>query len=355
MQMIYGYCRVSTKRQNIERQERNILTAYPTAKIFKEKYTGTKIQGRRELDKILRQVQSGDTIVFDSVSRMSRNAAEGIELYMELMDKGVELVFLKEPHINTQTYKQALSNSVELVGNEIADIYIEATNRVLRLLATRQIELAFEQAEKEAAVLRQRTCEGLETARRNGKSLGTPQGTVLKVKKKAPALAFIRKHSQAFGGELNDTHCAAAAKISRKTFYKYKRQILVQMLLFEAPYLTRDNYKIVLPYEREDDCERYYNALQECSALLRKKYKGEVNGLWFICAQADDGGVQIIYRTQYNFELEKRFEVTGDIFDFTHHEMKYVITDDDVSGLDLNVIEYLEQGKVYTIFDTERE
>ncbi|SFD04748.1 hypothetical protein [Ruminococcus albus] len=53
--------------------------------------------------------------MFDSVSRMNRNAAEGIELYMTLYDKGTELVFLKEPHINTANYKQALSKSVELV------------------------------------------------------------------------------------------------------------------------------------------------------------------------------------------------------------------------------------------------
>ena len=93
---------------------------------------------------------------------MSRNAAEGIELYMMLYDKGIELVFLKEPHINTATYKQVLSNSVEFVGNEIADIYIEATNKVLRLLATRQIELAFGQAQKEVDDLHQRTAEGLQ-------------------------------------------------------------------------------------------------------------------------------------------------------------------------------------------------
>lgn len=225
MNIIYGYCRISTKKQNIERQERNILAAFPSARIYKESYTGTKVQGRRELDKILRLVQAGDTIVFDSVSRMSRNAAEGIEMYMQLMDKGIELVFLKEPHINTQTYKQALSNSVELVGNEIADIYIEATNKVLRLLATRQIELAFEQAQKEVDDLHQRTAEGIETARRSGKQIGTPKGAVLNVKKKAPAMAFIAKHSREFGGELNDTQCAAAAKISRKTFYKYREEL----------------------------------------------------------------------------------------------------------------------------------
>lgn len=224
MNVIYGYCRISTKKQNIERQERNILAAYPTARITKETYTGTKLN-RRGLDKILREVRSGDTIVFDSVSRMSRDATEGIELYMQLFDKGIELVFLKEPHINTETYKQALSNSVELVGNEIADIYIEATNKVLRLLATKQIELAFGQAQKEVDDLHQRTAEGIETARRKGKRIGTPRGSVLNVKKKAPALAVILKCSARFGGALNDTQCAAAAKISRKTFYKYLTEI----------------------------------------------------------------------------------------------------------------------------------
>ena len=224
MQRIYGYCRISTKQQNLERQERNILAAFPNARIIKETYTGTKI-GRKGLDKILKEAQSGDIIVFDSVSRMSRNAAEGVELYMQLLDKGIELVFLKEPHINTQTYKQALSNSVGLVGNEIADIYIEATNKVLRLLATRQIELAFAQSQKEVDDLRQQTSEGIETARRSGKRIGTPKGSVLNVKKKAPAKAFIRKHSRRFDGELNDTQCAAAAKISRMTFYKYAEEL----------------------------------------------------------------------------------------------------------------------------------
>ncbi len=224
MQRVYGYCRISTKKQNIERQERNILAAYPTAHIIKETYTGTRLC-RKGLDKLLREVRSGDVIVFDSVSRMSRSSADGIALYMDLMDKGIVLVFLKEPHINTETYKQALSNGVDLVGNEIADIYIEATNKVLRILATKQIELAFQQAQKEVDDLKQRTAEGIETARRNGKQIGTPQGAVLNVKKKAPAMRVIRENSVRFGGTLNDTQCARAAGVCRKTFYKYLYEI----------------------------------------------------------------------------------------------------------------------------------
>ena len=114
---------------------------------------------------------------------MSRNAKEGIEQYMELLDKGIELVFLKEPYVNTENYKQALNGGVEFVGNDIADVYIEATNKVLKLLSAKQIELAFDQAEKEVMDIRQRTKEGIETARLNGKQIGNVTGRKMKIKK----------------------------------------------------------------------------------------------------------------------------------------------------------------------------
>ena len=105
---IYGYCRISRKSQSIDRQIRNIEAAYPTAYIFKEAFTGTKLQGRKELDKLLKVVKAGDTIVFDSASRMSRNEEEAIVLYEDLFAKGIILIFLKEPHINTEVYKLSL-------------------------------------------------------------------------------------------------------------------------------------------------------------------------------------------------------------------------------------------------------
>jgi len=71
---------------------------------LKEVYTGTKFQGRKEFDKLLRHVDSGDSIIFDSVSRMSRNSEEGFNNYEELYNRGINLIFLKEPHINTATY-----------------------------------------------------------------------------------------------------------------------------------------------------------------------------------------------------------------------------------------------------------
>lgn len=167
----FGYCRISTGRQNIERQERNIRAAFPDAVIVKEVYTGTKFQGRKELEKILQIIRAGDTIIFDSVSRMSRDAEEGFRLYEELFNRKVSLVFLKEPHINTDTYRNAMRNQITMTGDKV-DLILEGVNQYLMELAKEQIRIAFGQAEKEVSDLRQRTREGIETARLNGKQIG---------------------------------------------------------------------------------------------------------------------------------------------------------------------------------------
>lgn len=224
MEKKYGYCRISTKQQNIDRQVRNILSAFPDADIRTESYTGTKIDGRKELEKILKEVRSGDTIIFDSVSRMSRNAYEGFELYQNLFQKGVELVFLKEPHINTKTYKKALESGIELTGTKV-DLILSGVNAYLMELAKEQIKIAFEQSEKEVMDLRQRTKEGIETARRNGKQIGQTEGKKFKIKKAAPAKEKIKKYSRDFDGTLPDAEVMKLVGLARNTYYKYKKEL----------------------------------------------------------------------------------------------------------------------------------
>lgn len=221
----YGYARISTPKQNIDRQVRNILAAHPQAYMIKEVFTGTKFQGRKELDKLLRTVKPGDTIIFDSVSRMSRNAEEGFLLYQELFNQGINLVFLKEPHINTDTYKRALQGGIPTTGTNV-DFILDGVNKYLLALAKEQIRLAFEQAEKEVQDLHQRTAEGIETARLAGKQIGQKPGTRLVTKKSIAAKEIILKHNKAFGGSLNDIETIRQAGITRKTFYKYKKELL---------------------------------------------------------------------------------------------------------------------------------
>lgn len=221
----YGYARISTPKQNIDRQIRNILASYPGAHIVKEIYTGTKFQGRKELDKILNKATAEDRIIFDSVSRMSRNAEEGFVMYEKLFNQGINLVFLKEPHINTDTYKKALQGGIPTTGTNV-DFILDGINKYLLALAKEQIKLAFDQAEKEVLDLHQRTAEGIETARLAGKQIGQKPGIKLTTKKSVVAKDIIQKHNKSFGGSLNDVETIRQAGISRKTFYKYKRELL---------------------------------------------------------------------------------------------------------------------------------
>ena len=221
---VYGYCRISTRKQSIERQERNIKAEYGNAIIFKEAYTGTKID-RPIFNKLLNIVNKGDTIVFDSVSRMSRNSEEGFILYQELFNKGVELVFLKEQHINTETYKKALTNNIQLTGTNV-DFILEGVNKYLLSLAKEQIKIAFNQAEKEVEDLHQRTKEGIETARLNGKQIGQKKGVKLTTKKSIAAKEQIRKYSKDFDGTLKDVEVMKLIGIARNSYYKYKKELI---------------------------------------------------------------------------------------------------------------------------------
>ena len=163
---------------------------------------------------------------------MSRTADEAFEQYKELFNQNINLVFLKEPHINTATYKQAIDNQISITmnsGDEATDdlmkAIIDALNKYIFALAERQIRLAFEQSEKEVEDLHQRTKEGMETARLNGKRIGRPKGAKLVTKKSVEAKEQIVKYSKDFQGTLDDAECMKLVGVARGTYYKYKREL----------------------------------------------------------------------------------------------------------------------------------
>lgn len=224
---VYGYCRISTSKQKLERQVNNIKQAYPNAVILKEVYTGSDTEGREVFQKLVNKAKQGDTIVFDEVSRMSRNAEEGVQNYMELYSKGVELVFLKEPHINTAVYKKALQGQISMTGDKV-DYILEGINKYLMALAEEQIKIAFDKAQAELDRLHERTREGIKEARRQGVIWGRPKGTTYHRKEEDKAREAILKHCKAFGGTLKDVEVMRLADISRATYFKYKKILLAE-------------------------------------------------------------------------------------------------------------------------------
>lgn len=239
----FGYARISTTKQNIERQIKNIKQQNPDAIIITEEYTGTTTD-RPAWNKLQKQLQAGDVVIFDEVSRMSRNADEGIALYEELFDKGVNLVFIKEPHINTSVYRDKLQKQMDKVtgtGNAATDkllnTIIEALHEYTIDLAKEQIALAFQTAEAEVEYLHQRTSEGVKAAReRYEKAValgetpekqkpGRAEGSTIETRKAKEQKQVILKHSKDFNGTLSDAEVMKLTGLARNTFYKYKKQL----------------------------------------------------------------------------------------------------------------------------------
>ena len=229
--MLYGYCRVSTTHQRIVRQVNNILELYPKAQIIKEFYTGTT-QSRPLWEKLLKQLRTGDIVVFDSVSRMSRNSDEGFKDYKQLYEMGVELIFLNEPLINTKVLESSKSNLLKITvetGNAAIDEYFKGNitliNNLLMSLAEAQIKTAFDQSEKEVNDLHTRISQGLRESKNNGKIFGMPKGAKIKTKKELQCIEVIKKHSKDFGGSLDDSDVMKLCGCSRPSYYKYKKDL----------------------------------------------------------------------------------------------------------------------------------
>ena len=228
--MIYGYVRISTKKQVITRQIANILKIYPEAKIYQEIFTGVT-SNRPEWNKLKKIVKKGDVIIFDSVSRMSRNAMEGIEEYFNFFEKGIELIFLKEQYINTELYKEQLklNENLSVEDKDLNDTIIKGIREYLIKLAEKQIIIAFNQSEKEVQDLRERTKEALRERKKQGIVLGMKKGTTFETKKSKEMKVQIEKLSRHFNGNLKDSEVISLLKLSRGTYYKYKKEIINKM------------------------------------------------------------------------------------------------------------------------------
>ena len=231
--MIYTYARVSTGKQDLKRQIDLLEKEYPGAKLYVDKCTGTRLD-RLNFKKLLKSVKKGDTIVFEAVDRMSRNADEGAALYAELYKKGVELVFLKNPNINTSVYREQITRRVQLETDrqDATGRFINGLGALLNDfivdLAAEQVKLAFVKAEEENKVRCGRIKEGIRVRKERGDQVGRVAGLKYKTKKEVETKKEILAHSKTFGGSLKDTEIMKLCRISRNSYYKYKAELIAE-------------------------------------------------------------------------------------------------------------------------------
>lgn len=232
MSDIYLYARVSTKKQKLQRQIESLTKEYPLnshTHLITEKYTAST-NDRPEFQKLIKKLKSQDTLVIESTSRFSRNADEAMTLYEQLVfEQGVNLIFLKEPQCNSVIYKEAIEKELPKTGDEISDTLIEAVNKILKIIARKQIQTCFEHNQQELEMLHSRISAGMACS---DKKPGREKGSTYNTKKSIIIKEIIKEKSKDFNGNMSDVEVIAYIKggtshnVSRNSYYKYKRELL---------------------------------------------------------------------------------------------------------------------------------
>lgn len=181
--MIFGYARVSTEEQNLNRQLDQLKEA-GAEKIYKEKITGTK-KDRPELKKLLDYAREGDTIIITDLTRISRSTKDLISLVEELGARGINIKSLKESWLDTTTAQGKLMFTI-MAG--------------------------LSQFERD--LISERTKEGLKSARARGKQGGRPR-----VDKRNIERALMLYDL----GNVSIADICSMCKISKNTLYNYIR------------------------------------------------------------------------------------------------------------------------------------
>lgn len=220
---IYSYMRISTKeergKQKYSRQEAALSKYAADHDIeylieFKEDESGKSFENRKQWNKLEKVLQTGDMVVFKDISRFTREAENGYKKYMELLEKGIELIFIDNPTVSTPYIKRMLD--VAKSQNLVAKTSLESTVKLLLI-----VEL--DRVEQERLVFIKRVKDGIAASE---KKSGRPEG---KLDKMTPELeADILLY-------LNDRNIKQATilekhKISRNTLKKYAERIREQKL-----------------------------------------------------------------------------------------------------------------------------
>ena len=214
MDNFFSYKRISTKEerglQKYNRQEAALKKYAADHGIefvaeFQEDESGKSFDNRKEWKRLEKLVQPGDTIVFKDISRFTREANNGYNKYMELLERGVELVFIDNPTISTEYIKQLLNIAEQ--QNIVARTSLESTVKLL-------IIVELDRVEQERLILINRIKCGISASE---KQQGRKPGQLDKM------TAELEADIKAFLGDrsIKQVDLMEKHKISRNTLKKY--------------------------------------------------------------------------------------------------------------------------------------
>lgn len=210
----FSYQRISTKEerklQRFDRQEKALSKYAETNGIefvlnVKEDESGKSFDNRKEWKKLESLLQKKDVVVFKDISRFSREAENGYKKYMELMEKGIELIFIDNPTVSTTYIKQLLD--VAKKQSLVAKTSLESTIKLLLI-----VEL--DRVEQERLTLIKRITDGQKSS---DKKCGRPTGTLDKMSDELETAIklFLKDRS------IKQVDLMKEFNISRNTLKKY--------------------------------------------------------------------------------------------------------------------------------------
>lgn len=209
--MIYGYARVSSREQNLDRQITALLDAgVEERNIFKEKKSGKNFQDREEYQKLLNILNVGDTVILTELDRLGRNMQEIEKEYQRLVvGRGCHLKFIKEDFLSTTS-----SGDNPLFKDVVQPILL----KLMGYMA---------QQEREKTLQRQRDAYNNMEKDAKGRLI-TKAGKVIGRQAKYNSLKEDEKKliKDWINGKISCLRVSKILTISRPTLYKIKNQYL---------------------------------------------------------------------------------------------------------------------------------
>ncbi|EPY6472023.1 recombinase family protein [Clostridium sporogenes] len=195
MGRIYGYARVSSKDQNLDRQIEELKKFNKDIVLFTDKQSGKDFE-RKEYEIMKRVAGEGDTIVVKELDRLGRNKElikQELEYYK---NKGVRVIILDIPTTTTD-----LSNMSEGIAKEM----LKMINNIL-------IEVLATMAEQERNKIKSRQKEGIAIAKNKGVEFGRPKIEIDD--------NFINIYDKWKAGEIKAVEAMEILNLTKATFYR---------------------------------------------------------------------------------------------------------------------------------------
>lgn len=194
--MEYGYVRVSTTTQNVDRQlDEMFKQGLDEKQIYIDKQSGKDFE-RPNYQKMKKRLKENDLLIIKSIDRLGRNYEMIIEEWSSITkDIKADIVVLDFPLLDTRT------DNKNLVGKFISDIVLQVLSFV---------------AQNERENIRQRQAEGIKIAKEKGIHMGRPPYQITS--------DFIQVFKSYCNKEITSVGAASLLNISRGTFIKYAKR-----------------------------------------------------------------------------------------------------------------------------------